>query len=125
MLGYTKPVHIASASSSGLVCANVEVANSFLKRLVGLLGRKSLAIGSGLWLSPSSGIHTFGMRFAIDVIALDAEMKVVELHREVRAWKIAATSSHVHSVLELPSGQIDASGLSLGETITIDALKAA
>lgn len=115
-----QPVHVARASTSGIVCDRVEVANTFAGRLVGLLGRKELPVNTGLWLSPSSGVHTFGMRFPIDVVALDAHMQVVGLHRNLGAWKIAATKEKVCSVLELPAGQIDATRMTLGEIVRIE-----
>ena len=114
-----KTIHIASGSSSGMICRNVEVADTFLTRFVGLLGRRGMAKDTGLWLNPSRGVHTFGMRFAIDVVALDAEMTVVGLYPDLRAWRIAATSAKTRSVLELPTGHIEASQLGLGERLLL------
>ena len=114
-----KHLHVVSGSQSGTVCGRVEIADTFVSRFVGLLGRKGLAGDAGLWLNPSRGVHTFGMRFPIDVVALDADMKVIGLHRDLRAWKIAATSKDTRSVLELPTGQIDASQIALGERLSL------
>ena len=116
-----KQLHIAIGSRSRVICGNVEIADQFVTRFVGLLGRKGLAKNTGLWLNPSRGVHTFGMRFAIDVVALDSEMTVVGLHRDLRAWRIAATSSATRSVLELPAGHIDAFNLGLGERLSLRA----
>ncbi len=111
---------IASGSHTGEFCGSVEIADTFLARLTGLLGRKGLPADTGLWLHPSNGVHTFGMRFAIDAIALDSEMKVIGLYRDLRAWRIAATKEGTRSVLELPAGHIDASGIALGEMISLN-----
>ena len=111
--------HSAIGSQAGEVCAHVEVAETFAARFVGLLGRKGLAEDAGLWLNPSRGVHTFGMRFPIDVVALDADMTVVGLYRNLKAWRVAATGATVRSVLELPAGRIDGSRLGLGERLVV------
>ena len=113
--------HIASGSESGTVCGNVEIADTFFARFVGLLGRKGLTEDTGLWLNPSRGVHTFGMRFAIDVVALDSEMNIVGLYEDLRAWRIAATNPRTRSVLELPAGHIAASHIGLGERLSLRA----
>ena len=115
-----KQRYIASGSSAGKICGHVEIADTFATRFIGLLGRKGLEKDTGLWLNPSRGVHTFGMRFAIDVVALDSEMKVVGLYRNLQAWRIAATSAETRSVLELPAGQLDVSQLGLGERLVLE-----
>jgi uncharacterized protein len=59
-----------------VIGTRIAVADTGLARLIGLLGRKKLEQGSGLWIQPSSGVHTFGMRFPIDVVALDRKLRV-------------------------------------------------
>lgn len=71
----------------------------------GLLGRDSLADGSGLWIVPCSSIHMFGMRFAIDVIYLDRSQRVVKMVRDLKPWRLSAAWG-AHSVVELPAGAL-------------------
>jgi len=88
----------------GMVLArSVSPAFTSTARRKGLLGRESLAPGEGLWIVPCEGIHTVGMRFAIDVVYLDRGCRVRKLVRNVRSWRISLCLA-AHSVLELPQG---------------------
>ena len=89
-------------------------AHTSLTRLVGLLGRNTLNTGEGIWIQPSSGVHTFGMRFPIDVVGLDRNMRVVKLWSHVKPQRMTSISRQVSSVLELADGQIEARSLQVG-----------
>jgi uncharacterized protein len=95
----------------------IAVADSCLTRFLGLMGRRSLAEGSGLWIIPSSGVHTFWMSMAIDVVALDRNLRVVKTDHTVRPWRLSGLSLKTHSVLELPCGRIFACGLEVGDQL--------
>ncbi len=110
-------IQVVDDFTSRSVCEQVTVANTFFSRFIGLLRHHSLAETAGLWLVPSAGVHTLGMRFAIDVIALDKTMHVVTLHHNVRPWRLAAVHRSTHSVLELPCGRIKATGIELGDSL--------
>ena len=97
----------------------IEVADSSFRRMKGLLGRKGLATGGGLWIRPSSGVHTLFMSFPIDVVGLDKQYRVVHLWPAVRPWRVTRVSLAVRTVLELPAGTISATGLQVGECLTI------
>lgn len=85
--------------------AQAERAVRFRRRAIGLLGRKTLPPGAGLWLTPCGAVHTCGMRFALDLIFLDRADRVVRLVREVRPWRILVTGGpRAVSVIELASG---------------------
>jgi len=75
--------------------------------------------GQGLWISPSHGVHTFAMRFPIDVIYLDQERIVIHIEEEVRPWRLAAIRVRATSVLELPTGMIRESQTELGDQVDI------
>jgi uncharacterized membrane protein (UPF0127 family) len=100
--------------------ASVEVADTSLSRAWGLLGRTGLDTGGGLWIRPSSGVHTFGMRFAIDVIGLDKEHRIVRLWRSLRPCRVTAVSTAVRSVLELPAGFVSQAGLEIGQKLHLE-----
>jgi uncharacterized membrane protein (UPF0127 family) len=97
----------------------IGVADTTLTRFFGLMGRTSLAEGAGLWIRPSSGIHTFWMRMHIDVVALDADLRVIGLAPHVPPWRIRALSLRTRTVVELPAGQIERCGVALGDTLEI------
>lgn len=97
----------------------VAVAETSVTRMFGLLPKRGLDAGEGLWIKPSSGVHTFGMRFTIDVIGLDKQRKVVKLWPELRPWRLTSVSLKVASVVELPAGQIAACGVEVGDVVEI------
>jgi uncharacterized membrane protein (UPF0127 family) len=110
---------IANRTRNTLVGSHVEIADNFLNRLVGLLGRDGLDTGCGLLIQPSSGIHTFGMRFPIDVVALDRRFQVVSARRAVRPWRISGLSWRTRAVLELPAGHLDQCSIMPGDQLEI------
>jgi hypothetical protein len=83
----------------------MEVADSAAKRKTGLLGRECLLPGEGLWIIPCESVHTFWMRFPIDLVYLDRKKRICKLKTSVPAWRLSACL-RAHSVIELPSGTI-------------------
>lgn len=96
------------------VVARLEVANTAWKRAVGLVGRLRFEPGQGLWLSPCNGIHTFGMRFPIDVAFLDSEGRAIKLVFGLRPWRTCGPVPGARTVLELPVGVLQAQGFEVG-----------
>ena len=85
----------------------VTVARSFWARLRGLLGRKSLTVGEALLLSPCHGIHTWGMRFAIDVVFLSVSGEVLASHARVAPWQFRRGPKGTFMTLELAAGSTE------------------
>jgi uncharacterized membrane protein (UPF0127 family) len=75
--------------------------------------------GQGLWITPCHGVHTFAMRFPIDVLYLDHERIVIHLEESLKPWRMAAIRVLATSVLELPTGTIRNSGTVLGDQVDI------
>jgi len=88
--------------------ARLELADTAWKRSVGLLGRKSLAANSGLWLSPCNGVHTLFMRFAMDVLFLDAQGRILRQVGDLRPWRFCGPVRGARAVVELPAGTLAA-----------------
>ena len=97
----------------------IRVADTSLTRLFGLLGRSGLDAGEGLWIQPSSGVHTVFMRFPIDVVGLDRERKVVKLWPDLVPYRLTSIQTKISSVIELPAGQIAATATELGDSLEI------
>jgi uncharacterized membrane protein (UPF0127 family) len=122
--------HAAGAPSGGLlikdgtkgsiVCTRGVLANTFRTRLFGLLGRKGLKEGSGLLIKPSSGVHTFGMSFPIDIVSLDRNHRVLGVFENIGPWTIRGLSLKTRSVLELPAGRIQECGIEPGDELTLE-----
>jgi hypothetical protein len=105
------------AGSTGAVIADRAMeARSFRERLVGLLGRTEFARGEGLWL-PANGVHTFGMRFAIDVVILDGSGRVLRVVERLRPNRMVLPVRGGRITLELPAGAVASAGLSAGDTL--------
>ncbi len=99
-----------------VVCEECLVAATPFARMRGLLGRRSLPSGEGILLRPAASVHTFFMRFAIDVVFLDDELRVVGIAAHLRPWRAAAQRG-ARAVLELPAGECERRGLAVGDCI--------
>ena len=100
-----------------VIVAQVEVADRMAARLVGLLGRSGLPDGRGLWIVPCSGIHTMGMRFAIDAIFLDRALRVLSIERGIAPGRLVRGPPGAHSVLELGAGWLPEDALRTGDLL--------
>src|SRR5436190_3582991 len=98
------PSVLLRRQSHTVVCERCFVADKPLTRLRGMLGRKEPAPGEGLLLKPTAAIHTCFMRFPIDVVFLDSELRVVGLTTDLKPWRGAARRG-ARSVLELRAGE--------------------
>jgi uncharacterized membrane protein (UPF0127 family) len=79
----------------------------------GLLGRKPLEMGQGLWISPCNSVHGFGMGYALDLVYLDKGLRVLKPVADFRPWRLSWCLG-ASSVLELPAGSINDFGIQSG-----------
>jgi uncharacterized protein len=116
-----RPLYVYNKTREAFVATDTMVAASYLSRLVGLLGktRQWAQLGRGLWIVPSSGVHTIGMLFPIDLIFLNKEKEVVHIEEHVRPFRISKVSLRAESVLELPAHAIYRSGTKVGDRLEI------
>ena len=111
---------IARDLETGLMMANrVTVASRRLERAIGLLGRTRLEVGEALWITPCHGVHTWFMRFSIDVIAMDADGVIVDAVSMLKPWRMRLPKPGAHSVLELPAGTLLNARTKIGHRINI------
>lgn len=101
-----------------VVCGNVLLATRPLRRMRGLLGRRSLPEGEGILLRPAGTIHTFCMRFPIDVVFLDRDLVVVAIVRDLPPWRMAAKRG-ARAAVELAAGECRRRGLEVGERLIL------
>lgn len=92
----------------------VSIADSFLERFLGLMGKKALPPKEGLFLSPCNGIHMMFMRFAIDAVFLDRDNRIVKVVPHLRPWLGLAFAPGAHACIELPAGTIETLGWQAG-----------
>lgn len=95
---------IVNLTRESIVCEQATLADRAATRMRGLLGRRALPSGEGLLLRPAASIHTAFMRFPIDVVFLDGDLRVLKLVPRLKPWRTAAALS-AKAVLELAAGE--------------------
>ncbi len=124
----TASVHARNLTRLTDLGDRLEVADSLWAKFMGLMGRPTLAPGTGLWLTGSNGIHMMFMRFPIDAIFLgqpdparDDARVVLSVHPGLRAWTgLVPLVRGANGVLELPVGTIGQSGTVVGDLVVLD-----
>ena len=119
MVDTKRRIKIIDVTRNSVVGWDIVVASSCWSRMVGLLGRTGLEPGTGLLIAPSSGVHTCGMRFPIDVVALDRNLRVLGTWRRLGSFRIAALGWKTRAVLELPAGAIQHSDISVNDQLAV------
>lgn len=110
---------IRNLTRGTLLAESVEVADTSRKRRIGLLKHDKLDRGEGLWIAPCEAIHTFGMKFPIDVVFLNAGRKVLKIRNEMVRRKLSACL-WASSVLELPAGTLAATRTEKGDQLEFE-----
>jgi uncharacterized membrane protein (UPF0127 family) len=117
----TAPSGRIRSSEGTVVCERCEVPRGTFARMRGLLGRDGLEPGSGMLIDSAPTVHTFFMRFAIDVVFLDREWKVVGIRHALRPWRVAGARRAV-AALELPAGTAVSVGVAEGDVFVLENL---
>ena len=100
-----------------VVASKVRMATTFLARLKGLLGTDSLQSGHGLFLKPCNSIHMFGMKYAIDAVFLNNELKVVAMVEKIQPGAYSKRYKEATACLELPAGTIEEVNIHEGDQL--------
>jgi uncharacterized protein len=109
---------ITNARTGEVVAEHADLAQSPLKRMKGLLGKKGLALDEAIILRPASSIHTVFMRFAIDVIYVDRDNKVVKVVRDLVPYRFSAAKG-AKTVIEMMTGATNATDLQPGDQLVM------
>ncbi len=99
------------------------LADTFLSRLLGLMGRRSLAPGEGLVIVPSKGVHTWWMRFPIDVVYVDAAWRVIDIDEDLRPWRFGRIRGKAHAVIEVPAGTVASTRTRVGDVLALERVR--
>jgi uncharacterized membrane protein (UPF0127 family) len=115
------PVYVYNKTRETFVATEAVIADGYLSRLVGLLGKTKrwARMGAGLWIVPSRGVHTIGMMFSIDLVFLNKQKEVVHVEEVVRPFRISRVSLKTDSVLELPPHTVYRTGTKVGDVLEI------
>jgi uncharacterized membrane protein (UPF0127 family) len=116
-------LQVRNATRNVVLGQKIRAAHSFVDRAVGLLLTASLKPGEGLWIHPCTSVHTFFMRFPIDVLFLD-DKDVVLSRQTLAPWKLSGWNHKSRGVLELSAGTLDRTGTQVGDRIDFEDLPA-
>jgi uncharacterized membrane protein (UPF0127 family) len=117
-------VFVYNKTKETFLAFRVEVCDSVVGRLRGLLGKRSLKPDSGVWIVPANAVHTVGMLFSFDLVLIDKDFRVVGLRELVRPFRITLPERRAESVLELPAHSIFRSRTQIGDQLQIDRYEA-
>lgn len=113
-------LRIENTTRHTVICERACRADTFGARLRGLMFRRSLAPDDGLLLVPDWSIHTFFMRFPIDVLFLDESWRVLSVHPAVPPWRLGPVHRGAYAVLELPPGTIERTHTQVGDLLDLN-----
>ena len=99
--------------------ASVDLADTSAKRRTGLLKHERLDAGEGLWIVPCESVHSFFMKFTIDLVYLDKNKIVRKVRHRMVPWRMSACLT-AHSILELPAGAVAESGTQKGDQLEFE-----
>jgi uncharacterized protein len=120
MLRKMRQVFVYNQTKETFLAFRVNVADSVLGRLIGLLGRRSLKPDSGVWIVPANSIHTIGMLFSFDAVLVDKNFKVVGVREMISPFRILWPNLRAESVIELPMHSIYRSRTEVGDQLVIE-----
>ena len=112
-------LRVRNETRNTVLADTAAIADTAAKRRTGLLKRDKLGPGEGLWITPCESVHTFFMKFAIDLVYLDRKKRVCKVRHAVPPWRISGCLT-AHSVLELPAGAAATSGTEPGDQLVFD-----
>ena len=112
-------LRVRNQSRNTVLGDRVGIADTSAKRRTGLLKHTGLEAGEGLWIAPTEAVHTFGMKFPIDVVFLDKKRKVLKIRSEMPRSRMALCL-RAQSVLELPSGRAAAMQTMVGDQLEFE-----
>lgn len=110
-------MQIINKTNNAVIAQEAEFANTPLKRLKGLLGRKALPKGHALIIKPCNSIHTFFMRFSIDVLFVDTNNKIVKIKPCLKPFRLTGIYYNAAYVIELPAGTISSISTTQNDTL--------
>ncbi|HZB89332.1 MAG TPA: DUF192 domain-containing protein [Terracidiphilus sp.] len=115
-----RPLRILNATRGIELASAARVAATAAQRSKGLLGRAGLEPGEALWIVPCEAVHTFWMKFALDLVYLDRRHRIVKIRRNVPPWRLSG-ALRAHSVIEFAAGAIRAQDAAPGDQLTLEA----
>lgn len=113
-------MRLVNGRNGAVLAGSVERAASFAARLRGLLGRKSLGEGEALAIEPCTSIHTFFMRFSIDVVFVARDGRAVRAIADLSPWRATRIYPSAALAVELPAGTLRSTGTIEGDPLLFE-----
>ena len=110
---------VRNCTRASTLASDVRLADTPRARRTGLLKHDTLNPGEGLWIYPTQAIHTFGMRFPIDVVFIDRKMRVRRVYHRLAPFRLTSVVWSAKSVLELPAGSLAGTNTAVGDELQI------
>lgn len=111
-------VCILNETRGSILADCAEVADTAPSRSRGLLGRDGLAAGEALWIVPCESVHTFWMKFDLDLVYLDRKYRVVKIRKGIPPWRLSACL-RAHSIIEFQAGALSNTDTVPGDQLAI------
>lgn len=115
-----KLVKIINTKNNEIIGNEIIYANTPYRRFIGLMGKKEINDGQGVFLTPCNSIHMMFMKFPIDLIFVDRKNKIIHMTENIQPWKISRIVFMAQSVLELPVGTISKTMSEVGDILSIE-----
>jgi uncharacterized membrane protein (UPF0127 family) len=110
---------VYNKARESFLCLGVTLADTHFARLKGMIGRLRLRLDEGQWVVPSSGVHTLGVMFPLDLVYLDEDHNVIHLIEHFPRFRVAPFKTQAASVLQLPTHTIYSSQTQIGDQLLI------
>jgi len=111
------PFVVRNRTRGATLASKVRLADTPAARRTGLLKHDRLEAGEGLWIYPTQAIHTFGMKFPIDVVFIDKQMRVRRVYQNLAPYRLTTLVWSAQSALELPSGSLAGTETEIGDEL--------
>jgi uncharacterized membrane protein (UPF0127 family) len=112
------PMKVGKVSGGAFLAERCLVAETFVDRLTGLIGKRGLASGEGLFFPRCNSIHMWFMRFPIDVVFVDSQYRVTSVYSGLRPWRLfPVVDFRASHALELPLGSVERASVRKGDVL--------
>ena len=111
---------LKNISQQRIIAPQLQVAENFVDRLLGMMGKKAFPEGYALWIKKCNSVQTTFMHMPIDVIFLDRSQKVQKLIWNMKPWRFSPFVWSADSVVEIPPGRIEKDSIKLGDILNVE-----
>lgn len=110
---------LINKSKKNIIVENLFLADSFWPRMKGLMGKKNLPEDEGLLLLPCNSVHSMFMRFPIDLLFLNRELRVIKIVYRFKPWRVTPIIRDCYQVVELRAGVASVKGVTIKDELDI------